>query len=66
MKYRSRIDETGWLPIPDEVLAALGWKEGDYVEIEIVGDCLVCTKSADHTPAPKPTVHPAPRSRRTN
>jgi bifunctional DNA-binding transcriptional regulator/antitoxin component of YhaV-PrlF toxin-antitoxin module len=33
-----------WLPLSDSVLQAVGWKEGDYLQIEVVGDCLVLTK----------------------
>lgn len=34
----------GILELPDEVLARMGWTEGDDIEIEIDGDQLVLTK----------------------
>lgn len=33
-----------WLPLPADLLAALGWREGDHVDIEVVGTTLVITR----------------------
>jgi hypothetical protein len=40
-----------WLPLPDSVLRQLDWKEGDLLELEVVGDALIVTRIE---PAPKP------------
>lgn len=41
--YRARIVD-GWLPFPADLLADVGWKEGDEIAIDVAGDCLVLTK----------------------
>jgi bifunctional DNA-binding transcriptional regulator/antitoxin component of YhaV-PrlF toxin-antitoxin module len=41
--YRARITDE-WLPFPAELLAELGWKEGDEINVDIAGDVLVLTK----------------------
>jgi bifunctional DNA-binding transcriptional regulator/antitoxin component of YhaV-PrlF toxin-antitoxin module len=53
---RSRITD-GWLPIPDAILAALGWTEGTYVDIEVIDGVVILSKSDDQrvaTPTPLP------------
>lgn len=40
MTHTARITDD-WLPIPDSVLGGLQWREGDTIELEIVGDCVV-------------------------
>lgn len=32
-----------WLPLPDAILADLGWVEGERLELEIVSGVLVVT-----------------------
>jgi hypothetical protein len=33
-----------WLPLPDSVLRQLDWKEGDRLELEVIGDTLIVTR----------------------
>lgn len=33
-----------WLPFPADLLAELGWAEGDEIAVEVCGDALVLTK----------------------
>ncbi len=42
MNCRARITDD-WLPLPAETLKALGWGEGDIIDIEQVGDAVVLT-----------------------
>lgn len=51
--YRARLTND-WLPLPDAVLTALGWKEGDHLAVEVAGDALVVTMAADQSNPPKP------------
>lgn len=47
--YRVRIDDWRFLPLPEPLLQQLDWKEGDQIEVELVGDALVLTKSETQT-----------------
>lgn len=58
MKHRAKLTDD-WLPIPDAMLAALGWQEGTLLDVDIAGDCIVLSKAGDQKPVPKPA--PAPR-----
>lgn len=52
VKATARITDN-WLPFPDSILEASGWKEGDAIEVEVVdtdeGPVLMLTKLADNT-----------------
>lgn len=41
--YRSRIQDD-WLPFPEDLLARLGWSEGDEISIDVAGDAIVLQK----------------------
>ncbi len=51
--FRARVSDD-WVPIPSDVLAGLGWAEGTYLDVEVVGDALVVTRASDQTNPPKP------------
>jgi bifunctional DNA-binding transcriptional regulator/antitoxin component of YhaV-PrlF toxin-antitoxin module len=61
--YRARITDD-WLPFPEELLATLGWKEGDEISIDVCGDALVLEKVGEQDrrvivrTAPKNTAKP--------
>ena len=61
MKANLRID-LDWLPLPQSILSALQWKEGDHISVEVVGDTLICTKI--ETPDPAPRRSPLPLRRK--
>lgn len=61
--YRVRIS-TDWLPLPDAILGGLQWREGDEIELEVVGDCVIARLAENPTPRPTPPLHPPPRPRR--
>ena len=63
MKASTRIDG-GWIPIPDSLLTALQWKEGDHINVEVVGDTLICTKISE-TDIPTRPHRPAITPRRS-
>lgn len=46
MTERVKVIE-GWVPLPEIVTKALGWKEGDLIAVEVVGSELVCSKLED-------------------
>jgi bifunctional DNA-binding transcriptional regulator/antitoxin component of YhaV-PrlF toxin-antitoxin module len=39
-----------WLPLPEPVLRALGWREGDQLELEVVDGTLIVTLKTPNTP----------------
>ena len=45
--FIARILEDNWLPFPDRLMVTMGWREGDRIEVEIVGDCLVLTRKME-------------------
>lgn len=51
--FRGRITDD-WLPMPEDVLAGLGWPDGTYLEAEIIGDAVVLTRAADQSNPKKP------------
>lgn len=52
--YKARIEPDGWLPIPDEVLAAADLKENDEVELLIThGQIIVRKKNFASPPEAK-------------
>lgn len=54
-----------WLPFPDAILAALGWREGDEIGIEVIEGTVILTKRADGTRATVRARMPAARSLRS-
>lgn len=36
-----------WLPLPDALLTALGWRDGDEIELEVSGDCLIVSRTGE-------------------
>ncbi len=44
------VDPSGeyFITIPDEILEALGWKEGDEIHISIDGDKIILEKKNDN------------------
>lgn len=61
MTARARLTDD-WLPLPVPVLAALGWGEGDQLELEVADGILVVQKVSS---APVAVTRLAP-SRRSN
>lgn len=50
-----------WLPLDEEVLAALGWDEGTQLDIEVAGDTLIVTRSESQEPPKR--VAPAKKAK---
>lgn len=57
--YRITIQDAGdgsgdfFIPIPDELLHMLGWRQGDWVEAtKLPNDNILISKSAIHSKAP--------------
>lgn len=54
-----------WLPLPAAVLQKLGWKDGDFLEIEFSGDTIIVYRAVS-IQAPNPGAmgirKPLPRS----
>ena len=50
--YRSKIADE-WLPIPEPALREAGWKEGDVIQLDVVGDAVVLTKVEDGIQIPR-------------
>lgn len=46
MKATCKVTQ-GWLPLPESVERALGWREGDVVEVEVIEGVVVVTKVSD-------------------
>jgi hypothetical protein len=44
----------GWLPLSEAHLAALGWPEGQMVELEVAEGVLIATPSQAPQPVPVP------------
>lgn len=44
IKYETKVDDDGNFIIPDEILQALGWKEGDQIEIDEVDGAITMKK----------------------
>lgn len=42
-RYVSTITDD-WLPLPERLLGGLQWRDGDKIEIEVIGDALVLTR----------------------
>lgn len=50
-----------WLPLPAATLTALGWIEGDQIELEVVEGALIATRtsatgSAEYSTETKPCL----------
>ena len=50
-RYTARLTDD-WLPVPEKMLAELGWKDGDRLDCEVVGDAVVLTLARDQTALP--------------
>jgi hypothetical protein len=44
--YRVRLTDD-WLPLPTALLAALGWREGDAIELEVVEGVVIATRAPE-------------------
>lgn len=53
--YRVRLTDD-WLPFPQPLLDRLGWLEGDELELELSGDCLIVSRTG--RAAIRPEVKP--------
>jgi hypothetical protein len=51
-----------WLPFPESILTALGWREGDEIGIEVIEGTVILTKLADGTRATVRAKMPPARS----
>lgn len=58
--YTARLTDD-WLPLPEGALKESGWKEGDTISVEVVGEAIVLTKLEDDT---RMTVREAPKKTR--
>jgi hypothetical protein len=45
-RYRTKITDE-WIPLYKAILLTLGWKDDDYLTLEIAGDCIIVTKCED-------------------
>lgn len=50
---RARVTDD-WIPLPDDAVSQLGWKEGDVVECEIVDGALIIRKAEAAPQVSKP------------
>lgn len=59
--YRARVVDD-WLPFPAGLLTELGWREGDEISIDVVGDAIVLQKVGERER--RVVVRQAPSKRR--
>lgn len=59
-KHRAMI-QSDWLPLPVAVIAAPNLKEGNQLDVDVIGDTLIATVVTDAESRPTPPVQPAPR-----
>jgi hypothetical protein len=58
--YRVRLTDD-WLPLPEALLRALGWREGDQISIEVIDDTLVITRVGPPVQPQWSSTPPAPQ-----